>query len=334
MRKNKNSKNQQLAFGVDFGGTAVKLGVVDNRGRVQRESSFPTSSASSQQAWLDAVARAWNTLVRPGERIVGMGVGVPGFVDFKRGFVHELTNVPGWTDVHLARLLHRRFGVPVVVDNDVNAMAWGECVCGAGRGRQHAVMVTLGTGVGGGLLLDGRIYRGAHSMAGEIGHIPILMNGRQTPQGRGGLEAYVGNQRIVEMARRLMRSRPSEFIAQRLREPGATLTPKLLAEAATKGDALGLHVFEHVADCLATAFAAIVYIVQPEVFIVGGGVAQSGRVLFQPLRRKLAERLSPYFAKKIRVMPAQFGNRAGIIGCAMLALYPESKFIGQNNTSK
>lgn len=313
----------RLAVGIDFGGTAVKMGLVEDTGRIRRALSFPTCRAVTQQDWMEAVAEAWRLLVKPGERVEGVGVGVPGFVDFKRGFIHELTNVPGWTGVPLADRLHRRFGVPAVVDNDVNAMAWGECVCGAGRGRRHAVLVTLGTGVGGGLLLDGHIYRGAYSMAGEVGHVTILMNGRRTPQGRGGLEAYVGNRRIVVMARRLMRVHPSPFLARRLREPGMELTPKLLAEAAERGDALARRVFDRVADCLAAAFASITYLVQPEVFIVGGGVAQSGRVLFDPLRRHLVERLSPYFARRVRVIRARFGNRAGMIGCAMLVLRPE-----------
>lgn len=314
---------RRLAVGIDFGGTAVKMGLVDETGRIRRSLSFPTSETTTQQAWLDAVANALKTLLRPGENVEGIGAGVPGFVDFKRGFIHELTNVSGWSNVPLADLLRRRFKVPSKVDNDVNAMAWGECVCGAGRGRTHAALVTLGTGVGGGLLLDGRIYRGAYSCAGEIGHMTIFMNGRKTRQGRGGLETYVGNRNIIKMARTLMRKCPSKYLERRLQTPGVKLTPKLLAEAAAKGDSLGLRVFEQVADCLAAAFASITYLVQPEVFIVGGGVAQSGRVLFEPLQRCLCERLDPYFAERISIVPARFGNQAGMIGCAMLVLRPE-----------
>ena len=315
-------KAERLAAGVDFGGTAVKVGLVDEGGRLRRSLTIPTQEISTQAAWLDALEETLRELTGREGRVEGIGVGVPGFVDFKGGFIHELTNVAGWRNVPLAEMLRRRFGMPAVVDNDVNAMAWGECVCGAGRGYSHAVMATLGTGVGGGLILDGRIYRGAFSMAGEIGHIPIQMNGRATPQGRGGLEAYIGNRRIVEMARGMMRRMPSRYIESRLAEPGTRLSPQLLAEAAARGDAVGLRVFERVADCLAAAFAAVAYIVQPEVFIVGGGVAQSGAALFKPLRRCLAQRLSPHFARRLRVLPARFGNRAGMIGCAMLVLRP------------
>ncbi len=313
----------RLAVGIDFGGTAVKLGVVDERGRVRAEASFETASSHGIEGWLAAVAEALRAmkldLRHLGRELAGIGVGVPGFVDFERGFIHNLTNVPGWTAVPLARLMRRRFGVPTVVDNDCNAMAYGECRFGAGRKFRHAVFLTLGTGVGGGVVLDGRVWRGAHSMAGEIGHIPIDLHGVRTETGRGGLEEYVGNRQIVARARRMLRSRTSilpDLVQGNLR----ALTPRHLAEAAHRGDALALEVFDYMSDCLATALAGITYLLQPEVFIVGGGVAGAGEVLFGPLRRHLNERLSPFFAERIRVIPADLGNQGGVVGAAALAL--------------
>ncbi|MCX7819043.1 MAG: ROK family protein [Kiritimatiellae bacterium] len=311
------------ALGVDFGGTAVKIGLVNAQGRVLGEDGFATAGVRGVERWLDEVAAAAERLGVPAGRwsreLSGIGVGVPGFVDFERGFIHNLTNVPGWTAVHLARLMRERFGVPVVVDNDCNAMAFGECQFGAGRRYRHAVFLTLGTGVGGGIVLDGRVWRGAYSMAGEIGHVPIDLHGVRTPTGRGGLEEYVGNRQIVRRARRLLRHRRSilpDLVGGNLRE----LTPRHLADAAAKGDAVALEVFDYMADCLATALAGITYLLQPEAFIVGGGVAAAGDVLFGPLRRHLTERLSPFFAKYIRVEPAALGNRGGMIGAAALVL--------------
>ena len=184
------------AIGIDFGGTSVKIGLVDATGRILAESRFATAEAASQPRWLDRIgmiAAIWKT---QGHRFAGMGVGVPGFTDFARGFVYNLTNVPGWSFVPLAAIMRKRFNLPVYVDNDVNAMALGEYIYGAGRGLKHAFFATLGTGVGGALIINGRLYRGAYSMAGEIGHVPIRMNGAKTPEGRGGLEAYVGNRKI------------------------------------------------------------------------------------------------------------------------------------------
>jgi glucokinase len=248
---------------------------------------------------------------------------VPGFTDFKRGYIYNLTNVPGWTAVPLATIMRQRFSLPVYVDNDVNAMALGECLYGAGRNRKHVFFATLGTGVGGALLINGQIYRGAYSMAGEIGHVSINMLGNKTAEGRGGLETYVGNRRIVEYAVRALRRGRKSLIRNLAGGNLSLITPKIIALAAKKNDKLALEVIDMMADCLACAFASVTYLLQPEVIIVGGGVAESGRVLFQPLRRHLRERLSKYFAQRIKIIPAALGSKAGIVGGAALVFQNE-----------
>ncbi len=312
------SYHQRLAVGIDFGGTSVKMGLVDESGAIRDRFDFPTAAAGTQLAWLDQVEVGLNRFRRRGRRPVGIGVGVPGFTDFKRGFIYNLTNVPGWTSVHLVRLLRRRFGLPAVVENDVNAMAIGECAHGAGRGYRFAVFATLGTGVGGGVVIDGKLYRGAYSMAGEIGHVCIRMNGRKTPEGRGGLETYVGNRRLAGYAVRALKAGRRSLIRTMVNHKLDAITPKIIARAANRNDPLALETFDFAADCLAAAFASITYLLQPEVIIVGGGVAQSGRILFDPLRRHLRERLHPYFAERIKIIPARLGEQAGMIGCAAL----------------
>jgi glucokinase len=187
------------AIGVDFGGTSVKIALIDERGGIKGEQRIVTDQVKDRDEWLTKVCSAITDL-KGDITINGVGVGVPGFVDYERGFIYNLPNVPGWTGVPLADLLEERLNVPVRIDNDVNAMALGECTFGAGRTFQHALFVTLGTGVGGALLINNQLYRGAHSMAGEIGHVSIDMNGRVSPQGKGGLEQYVGNRRIAERA--------------------------------------------------------------------------------------------------------------------------------------
>ncbi len=314
------------ALGIDFGGTIVKLGLVNDQGRIERRASFPTAETKGPQSWIERVAAVFGELGLPAnaeclsDRIAGIGIGVPGFTDFERGFIYELTNVPDWVNVPLAEMMEQRFGTPTFVDNDVNAMTIGECAFGGGQAYRHAVFVTLGTGVGGGLLINGALYRGAYSMAGEIGHMSIDMNGPRSRQGVGGLELYVGNRAMAARAAEAIRAgRPT-----RLREAAGgdpdRLTPRDIAEAAAAGDALALEIYDFVARCLATAFASIVYLLQPQAFIVGGGVAQAGAVLFDPLGRHLRDRLAPVFAERIEVRPATLGNDAGIIGCAKLVL--------------
>ena len=315
---------KKYAVGVDFGGTNVKLALVNAQGKILARERFVTAEAAGQAAWMNAVAAAIGRLLATCKlkksALAGVGVGVPGFVDFERGFIHELTNVPGWKAVSLKAKLGRKLGLPVIVDNDVNAMTVGECAWGAGRNLQHAIFLTLGTGVGGGVLINGKLYRGAFSMAGEIGHISIDLHGVASPQGRGGLEQYVGNRRLVEYAVKLLKSGRTSKVEELCGGDLEKITPELLAIAAKQGDAFAQEIFDYMADCLAAALASVTYLLQPQAFIIGGGVAASGAVLFDPLRKHLAARLSPYFAKHVKVLPAKLGNDAGAIGCAALAL--------------
>ena len=318
------SNSNRYAIGIDFGGTSVKLARVSSDGAIEQRASFATAGLDGVRGWLDEAERHVRSLVDSageGRDWAGVGVGVPGFVDFDRGFVYELANVPGWKDVPLADLLQQRFGKPARIENDVNAMAAGECAYGAGRGLQDAVFVTLGTGVGGGLLLGGKLYRGAHSMAGEIGHMTIDMHGIRSPMGIGGVEQYTGNRRISAYA--LSRIDAGADGTAILRAAGGIpddVTPKAIAEAASAGDPLALEVFDHVADCLSAMMSSVAYLIQPQAFIVGGGVSAAGDILFAPLRKHLSERLTPVFYERLEIRPAALGNDAGVIGCASLAM--------------
>lgn len=316
-----NENKKRSAIGVDFGGTYVKMARVDERGAIHARASFATTDLKGVDGWLDEVERHVPALLAdlPDDaEWRGIGVGVPGFVDYAKGFVHDLTNVPGWTGVPLAELMAKRFNVPVRVDNDVNAMAVGECTYGAGQAYRHAVFLTLGTGVGGGLLLNKNLYRGAYSMGGEIGHVSIDMNGVESPMGKGGVEQYVGNRRIVERALREIDAGRASSIIERAGGKREDVSPKIISEAAADGDELALEIFDFTADCLATMMASVAYLLQPQAFIIGGGVAAAGPVLFQPLRQHLNERLTPYFSERIVIKRAALGNDAGVIGSATL----------------
>jgi len=309
----------RYAVGVDFGGTSVKIALVDERGSIKAQDRIITEHVKNRDEWLSTVCDKISKL-QGATPIVGVGVGVPGFVDYDRGFIYDLANVPGWNSVPLADLLEERLNVPVRIDNDVNAMALGECTFGAGRTYQHAVFVTLGTGVGGALLINNQLYRGAHSMAGEIGHVSIDMHGRVSPQGKGGLEQYVGNRRIIERAVEALEKGRASMIDELCKGDRAKITPKTIKDAAAKGDPLGMEILDFVTDCIATAFSSIAYILQPQAFIVGGGVAQEADMMFDMIRMHLQERLSPHFYKRLELKSAELGSDAGMIGCATLAL--------------
>lgn len=301
------------AIGIDFGGTSVKSAVVRDGKIIDRGDVIETAQ-HNRDSLLDAIFGVVAKLRAAHPDVAAIGIGMPGFVDSANGFVHHLTNVEGWDEVHLGKIITDRTGLPTTIENDVKAMTYGEWKYGAARGVQHAVCITLGTGVGGGLILSGRLHRGAQFGAGEIGHASIDYRGRPSPYGAyGGLEEYVGNQQITERAAALYR-------VNRINRPVEKCTPREMAEAARAGDPIARCLWETLGDEIGAAMANVVWIVNPEVIVIGGGVAKAGELLFEPIRKSINSRTVQLFHEHLRVVPAELGNDAGIIGNAALAL--------------
>ncbi|MEQ1861761.1 MAG: ROK family protein [Chthoniobacteraceae bacterium] len=301
------------AIGIDFGGTSIKAAIVCDGKIVQRGEVIETLDHDAQSLTV-ALFDLIKTLRAANPEIAGVGVGMPGFVDSLHGVVHHLTNVEGWDDVPLAKLITDATGLPAIVENDVKAMTYGEWKYGAARGVQHAVCVTLGTGVGGGLIMSGRLHRGAQFAAGEIGHASIDYRGKDGPYGNyGGLEEYVGNQQIAERAVALYR------VAGRPRTL-EQCSPRELDRLAHEGDSIANGLWETVGLEIGAALANVVWIVNPEVIVIGGGVAKAGDLLFEPIRRSIASRTVKLFHENLRIVPAALGNDAGIVGNAALVL--------------
>ncbi len=301
------------AIGIDFGGTSVKLGVCRGADLLHTDKAIPTAAHPGPTALIGAMAERIDALRGQFPDVAAVGVGVPGLVDFDHGFVHELTNVPGWKHIPLKAILSEKTGLPCVVENDANAMCYAEWRHGAGKGLTNVVALTLGTGVGGGMVLDGRMYRGSRHAGGEIGQTSIDYDGRPGHYGNlGALEKYIGNQQIAEHA------------VQRYAEAGIEkhvdeCSPRRIAEAAQAGDDIARQIWGEVADWLGTALASIAWLLNPDAFVIGGGVAQAGPLLFDPLRRKVQSMLSTIVWENLQILPARFSNEAGIIGNAALA---------------
>lgn len=302
------------AIGIDFGGTSVKLGVVANGKIVERAEPIPTLSYQGAEALLQAVVKSVEELRARYPEVVALGIGLPGMVDSINGRVHELSNVPGWKNVELRKLLEERTHLPVAIDNDANAAAYAEWVYGAGRDGVNVIMVTLGTGVGGGLILDGKLYRGSQLGAGEIGQMTLDPSGVPGRYGNfGALEKYVGNNQIAERAWQLYH------------EAGLTrsvdeCSPLALQKAADGGDEIARWVWEEIGFHLGIAICNIVWLLNPDRIVVGGGVAKAGEYLFGPIQKTIAKRTMKVFHEKLEIVPAALGNDAGIIGSAALAL--------------
>jgi len=243
--------------------------------------------------------------------IKSVGIGVPGFVDFETGFIYVLPNMKGWENFSMREELAKSIDLPIAIENDANAMAYAEWKRGAGRGMQHMLAVTLGTGVGGGLILNGQMHRGAKCIAAEIGHTSIDYEGRTGNFGnRGGLEKYIGHTFIYEESVKMFQEAG--------RKPFKNIVD--LAIAAQEGDELALAVWDGVAKKLSSALMSVCFLLNVEGIIIGGGVARAGAILFDPLKKYLKEQLMPALWDDLKIQPARYGNEAGTIGAAVLGL--------------
>ncbi len=306
-------KTTRTAIGIDFGGTTIKSAVVKEGRILAHGEPIDTEAHTNAKSLIDEILHVITTLRGLHPEVAAIGVGLPGFVDSVNGIVHELTNVAGWDEVPLRAILAERTGLPAIIENDAKAMAYGEWKYGAAQNGRYVICITLGTGVGGALILDGRLYRGAQLAAGEIGHASIDYRGVPGPYGdRGGLEEYVGNQQIAERAAQMYRDAGHEV-------PLEKCTPLDLEHAARNGDPVALAMWDRVGAEIGCALVNAIWILNPDAIVIGGGVAKAGDLLFEPILRIIRLRTDPLFHENLRIVPAALGNEAGIIGCATLA---------------
>ena len=302
------------AIGIDFGGTSVKLGVVRHADVVDHAPPISTQDFDGADPLLEAIIRCVEDLRARHRGIAAIGVGMPGFVDFDKGIVRNLTNVQGWKEFPLKARLTERIGLPVTVDNDANCMAYAEWKHGAGKGFQHLLAITLGTGVGGGVIANGQMIRGARFGAGEVGQMSLDWQGLRGTYGNlGALEEYIGNQQITQAAH-------EAYLAAGLHHSLDDCTPAQLSRSAIEGDSIAIHLWERIAAQLANVLMDCCWLLNPEAIIVGGGVAKAGPVLFDPLQKILHSQLSEPFKESLQLLPAHFGNEAGMIGAATQAI--------------
>jgi len=302
-----------LAIGIDFGGTSIKLGVVRGAEVLDLAPAIATQDYEGPAELIATMVRGIEDLRQHHPGIAALGVGMPGFVDFPRGMVYNLTNVRGWTHVFLKDALESATGLPATIENDANCMGYAEWKQGAAVGLSHVVALTLGTGVGGAVIVNGQMVRGAHYGAGEIGQTSIDYRGRRGAYGNlGALEDYIGNREIAATAR--------EAYADAGHDRMPAPTPAELASAASAGDPIAIGIWKDIAEKLACSIVNLCWLLNPEAVVIGGGVAKAGGVLFSPLDGFVRSQLGEPFKQDLQILPARFGNEAGMIGAAALAL--------------
>ncbi|MFA4948479.1 MAG: ROK family protein [Candidatus Krumholzibacteriia bacterium] len=305
-----------LVLGVDIGGTDIKLGLVEGEGEIRGSGKIPTRPAEGPEAAASRVRRWLADNAGVAGAIAAAGVDCAGLVDGERGFLHVSPNLSGWEEVPLRDIFEHALGVPAIVENDANAAAYGEWAMGAGRGLRDFVCLTLGTGVGGGVIINGALYRGSSGFAGEIGHAIISAEGPLCACGnRGCLEALIGAKAIVERAIGMSRASGESGSAW-----GPSPTVEALSRAAASGDAVAAAAFKETGRWLGIALANVVHILAPEAIAIGGGVAGAGDFILEPARATVRECVMDEAMASVRIVPAELGNRASFIGVSLLAL--------------
>lgn len=316
----------KLFVGVDLGGTNIKAGIVDiDTGKVIYSQSVPTLAREGPDAVMARMAELVLAAIQASgqerSRVKGLGITAPGLLDLEKGQTLFLPNLPGnWPNVPLCDTLAGRTSLPAVLLNDARAITYGEWQFGAGRGVDTMACFTLGTGVGGGLVVNGSLHLGIGGTAGELGHMVIDFNGPRCGCGnRGCLEAYASGPAIAAMGVKAVLQGRTSIIGQLVNYDLNKITPEILAEAAQRGDSEAKNIFELTGMYLGIAIGNVVIAVTPMKVVLAGGVAAAGELLLEPIRRALKSRGSLVDVSKVEIVTASLGNNAGVLGAASWA---------------
>jgi glucokinase len=301
--------NKQMTIGIDIGGTGTKFGIVNSHGSILGQSSIPTASFETPETFADALAGPLRDMMaRHGskEQFSGIGLGAPNG-NFYTGNIEHAPNLRWKGIVPMAKLLEERLGLPAKLTNDANAAAMGEMIYGAARGVKDFFVITLGTGLGSGLVSDGKVVYGKTGFAGELGHVVVVKDGRPCGCGRRGcLETYASATGLSVSSKEAL---------------GETLSASDLANAALAGNTAARKIFEETGMILGEALANAAVLFSPEVIILSGGVARAGELIFSPTRDHFEKNLLNIFQKSVRIIPSGLAESdAAILGAAALVI--------------
>jgi len=313
----------KYAVGVDLGGTKVKLGIVTSEGRIVKKISVPTLAKEGVDKSINQIKKGINALLKGNKKLIsGIGIGSPGVVSLKKGTVENPPNLPGWGKVHLGKLITKEFSLPTYVENDANAAAIGELIYGAGKKLDSFIMVTLGTGVGGGIIYNNKLFRGDFGGAGEIGHVTIDKNGPKCNCGsKGCLEAYLGNNYLINNITKELSTEKDTIIFKLIDNNLENLTPRIIHEASLQGDKYSKGVINNLGEILGCGLASMVNVFDISNIVIGGGVSGFGRPLFKATKDSIKSRVLTPIRPRIKVLQAKLKNNAGIKGASSLVFY-------------
>ena len=299
---------KKFIIAIDLGATNIKFGLLSQDFRIASTTVLSTKVYGSKPKLIDAIIDTVRSILKKNNigkrRLLGIGIGVPGPVDFKKGIVHYLPNIPGWREVGICKIIKSRTGINCFVDNDANLMALAECRLGAAKDGRNVVCLTLGSGIGGGIIIEGELYRGSGSLAGEIGHIPVNMKGPIC--NCGGIacaERYIGNTHILKMANAIF---------------GKDISLEEASLLASSGNKKAVKLWRQVGNYLGVALAGVINLLNPDTIVIGGGVSEAGDILFDSVRAVVNKRAMPVVKDFVKIKKALLGTKAGIVGAGLL----------------
>ena len=309
--------------GIDVGGTGIKVGVLAEDLTILAESSIPTCTAVPFPEQVERIARCVFSAVDAAgldrNLIKSVGVGIPGIANTATGDVIKCTNM-GWNHVPFREEFRKHLDVPVLIDNDANVAALAESVAGISAGTSSSVFITIGTGIGGGIIINGKIWNGFHGIGGEIGHVIFGLDGIPCTCGnRGCLERYCSATALIRMAREAIAMNPETMMLKMVSNDITKVEARTVIDAAREEDPVASEVYRRYISYLAQAFASITNLLDPEVIVVGGGVSKAGSFLLDPLRKEYPKYILYNDQPVPEIKLAVLGSRAGIIGAAMLS---------------
>lgn len=315
----------KYVVGIDVGGTSIKLAFLTLEGEPVSKWEIPTNKADNGKYIINEIAESVREkqveLHIESDQLVAAGVGAPGPIDTEKGLLFEAVNI-GWPDrFPIGDLVKEQLQLPVAVDNDANVAALGEMWKGAGKGAKDLICITIGTGVGGGTIVDGDIVHGDRGAAGEIGHFNVEINGRSCNCGNHGcLETVASATGIVRTAKEKLETFTGQSVLKDLHEQSKEITAKDIFDAAREQDAFAQEVVDHLAHYLGRSLAQISTVTNPEKFVIGGGVSRAGNLLLDPISQYFKQYAFKTMELHTDIVLAELGNDAGIVGAAWLAL--------------
>lgn len=313
--------SKPYVVGIDIGGTNTVFGIVDARGVVIASSSIKTAKHSNINDYIDELHSELTKLIAihdAADKIHGIGIGAPN-ANYFTGTIEDGVNLPWPTPIPLAKLVSDKFGIPVAITNDANAAAIGEMTYGAARGIKDFIMITLGTGVGSGIVINGQMVYGHDGFAGELGHVTVKRNnGRLCGCGRTGcLEAYCSATGVARTAREFLEIRTEPSLLRNLDVD--SITSKDVYDAAISGDKLACEIFEYTGDILGAALADFTTFSSPEAFVLFGGLAKSGEILMRPIRNSMEKNMMPLWKGKVKLLLSELKEAdAAVLGASAL----------------